>query len=114
LEYVRFFTSAACYRFFDLGGVVEILPGDVNEKSPFNVIDTKVFKKHFQEAKVQEISNRSSEGKEFSITRTVVALDQKIYQITEFVREDGFYDVSSQKVISNDALKLGIVHLGDI
>src|SRR5262245_28778580 len=43
LEFVRLFTAPDSYQYFDLGGMVELVPGKVTDKSPFNVVDQKVF-----------------------------------------------------------------------
>lgn len=119
LEYVRFFTSSNSYRYFDLGGMVELFPGKVTDESDFNIVESNTFYKHFKEATVQEIppentSKQSKHGKYFRISRVVVCLDQKIYTVEEFVTETGFYNISSRKIVLEDASELGIFHFGNI
>src|ERR1051325_8390421 len=47
LEYVRFFSSAEHYNYFDLGGMVEIIPASkpAADNDGFNVVSPEVFSK---------------------------------------------------------------------
>lgn len=112
LEYVRFFTSPETYSLFDLNGMVEIFPGKVSAESPLNIVAKDRFMRCCHEATVE--SAAAVLGlRVFYLKRTVVLIDQLVYEIVEEVREDGYYEELSRKRVAS-AEELGISHLGAI
>ena len=104
LEYVRFFSVPYSYEYFDLNGMVEVLP--VHEKidvGNFGLYEP-VFLKHFRPASVKFIGRGDEEvgccrGKEYWVTRTVLMSDGKICEVEEYVCDDGFYKIQSKRVL---------------
>jgi hypothetical protein len=111
LEFVRLFTSPDTYRLFELGGMVELVPGEVREDSGFNVVDPKIFAKRLKAATIRQIKSNPAE---FEVKRTVVLLDQKVYETTEVVTEQGLYTLLSKRKLIDNAQKIGVLHFGDI
>ena len=122
LAYVRFFTSPDTYRFFQMQGMVELVEGDPDDAdAPFNVVEPKVFRRRLRRAQVRQTDVRECRagvelacGKEFEIKRTVVLLDQRVYEVTEYVYESGFYVFLSKRLLLKDASKIGVIHVGDV
>lgn len=112
LEYVRFFTSPGTFALFDLNGMVEIFPGKVSDDSPLNIVAKDRFTRCCQGATVESAAPVLG-MKAFYVKRTVVLIDQLVYEIVEEVREDGYYEQLSRKQVSS-AEELGISHLGAI
>jgi hypothetical protein len=114
LQYVRFFTSTETFHFFGLHGFVEVLPSRTKAVPGrlFYVVPDSVFNKHLSDV---EVSSRedSLDGMVFTISRPVVALDNRIYRITERVTRGGNYDMIARSLVANDASLLGIAHLGN-
>jgi hypothetical protein len=109
LEFVRFFSSPETYMLFELGGMVEILPGEITEDADFNIADREKFEECCGEPKVTEIAGSA---REYVVERFVVQLDGFVYAITETVQSSGDYSVVMQKRVC-EASVLGIVHLGE-
>jgi len=112
LEYARFFSGPTSYRFFDLGGMVEVFPGKKDEDGEFNVVREELFSTVLVRPSVKKTN--SAETTVFVIQRTVVFLDQSVCEITEEVGQDGSYHLAHRRVLLTDAAKIGIAHLGDI
>jgi hypothetical protein len=121
LEYVRFFSSADNYMLYDLNGMVEVVPTTKPSES-FNMIPETTFSRwKLAPAVARVIRDQPCSvdlelvcGKEFLVTRTVVFPDQKVYKVTESVRERGLYSVVSKTLLIKDADKIGILYIGDI
>lgn len=111
LEFVRFFTTAESYRYFNLDGMVEVLPGRVTSTSAFNVVDPSVFAKRLTSPTVVDLGGAP---RQWAVTRSVVALDQKIYEVREIIDERGLYLASSKRVLVPNAQKLGLHHFGNL
>lgn len=109
LEYVRFFSSPETYDLFELGGDVELVPSKNAMSGKINEVEEADFEKYFKRPVVREFG--LGEKAEFSVTRYVVALDQKTYEVVETVREDGYYSKLTRRFVI-DAETVGVVHLG--
>jgi hypothetical protein len=113
LEYVRLFSGAESYRYFDLGGMVELFPGKVDENADFNVVHEELFSTVLVRPSVKRARD-SSRTTVFVIQRTVVFLDQSVCEVTEEVGQDGSYHLANKRILITDAAKIGNAHLGDI
>lgn|SRR5579863_974105 len=114
LEYVRLFTTPRTYRYFDLGGMVEVVEGDPGPQADFNVVGKDIFAAKLVKARAWVTTTWQGQKPEFIVQRTVVFLDQSVCEVTEQVGVDGGYYLANKRVIFSDATKIGIVHLGDL
>ena len=121
LEYARLSSSTDTYLLFSFDGMVEVVPRVSSQQdAPFNSIPAKVFQRwKLTPATASEIDNHPCEptldlvcGKEFTVIRTVVFSDQRVYQILESVGEHGFYSLMSKKLLLKDSSRIGIFHFG--
>jgi len=116
LEFVRFFTSPDRYVLFDTGSLVEVVPGDPG--SAFNV-RPRLFRKYLQPPAVKEEDNPYTPelpflcGHHFEVTRSLAAVDNHVYLVTESVYESGVYAVTRKKSIVKNAESIGVFHFGD-
>jgi hypothetical protein len=110
LEFVRFFTEPAAYELFDLGGMVEVLSGDPKPGGPFNVSPRDLFRRYCREPTV-DVGEPLLGLRVYYVTRPVVLLDQRVYEVKEQVREDGYYFELSRREVAS-AEDLGVVHFG--
>jgi hypothetical protein len=114
LEFARLFTRPETYRFVELGGMVELLPGAASADTDFNIVDEEKFKRHkLQAPTARDISQRGEALRIFEIRRTVV-LNGSVYATVETVTENGLYTLISKHKLLKDASKLGVIHFGDV
>lgn len=106
LEYVRFFSTFPSCDYFDLDKMVEVLPKhDKGELGLFELYEP-IFLKHFRPASAKEIlyygpdrDEGCCRGRQFHVTRTVLMSDGTIYEVEEYVCDDGFYWIQSKKAL---------------
>lgn len=123
LEFVRLFSSGETYAMFDLEGMLEIRPETAKEDWGQNVMKMFKLDKGYEKPSVEvhtqkvpclgeEARGEECSSKVFSIKRLVVFYDQNIYQITESLREDGFYLEVDRKIVVEDIERFGLMHQG--
>jgi len=104
LEFVRFFSSEETFASVQLGGLLEV--GKVNEWCPS--LRAALDQTGSLLPKVEAHEGRGDAR--YYVTRVVVAYDQKVYEITETLRKDGFYSELRRVTILEDVRKLGCLH----
>jgi hypothetical protein len=114
LEFVRLFSKPNLRRFFDLQGMVEIIPWEKTDDLNFR-LNRKDFLTHFREASAKEVVGSSSRkdlgfGKEYVLVRVVMFPDQTIYELTESVFENGFYGLVSKRLLFKDGKDIGLFY----
>ncbi len=106
LEYVRLFTSYHTFGMFHLNGALEVRSGDAEW--------LEVLAKSSSVARLfhdPEVAQSGLPGtREFRIRRIIVNYDQELMEVTELVRENGFYSIESQELILQDIRELGFIH----
>lgn len=119
LEYVRFFSSAEAYRYFELDGMVEVFVGD--SEQGFNYIPQSVFTGHLRPAKVSATLAPATGCDPkiecmttFEIERPVFLLDGRVAIVHELVLENGLYAITLMETMSEREEDLGILHFGDL
>lgn len=104
LEFVRLFSSEDNFALVQLGGLLEV--GEVNTWCP--TLRATLGPKRSVLPKVE--AHEGSDDARYYVTRLVVAYDQKVYEITETVRRDGFYNELKRATVMRDIRKLGCLH----
>ena len=123
LEFLRLFSSGDTYAMFNLEGMLEIRPETAEEDWGQNVLKTIKLGRDYKEPSVEGHTQRvpclgeepdggECDSKVFSIKRLVVLYDQNVYEITESVREDGFYTEVARTVVVEDIERFGLMHQG--
>lgn len=109
LEYVRLFSSGRWHSLFPDVPLVEVLPG---ESDGVFTLEASKFLDIGSEATVVE--HRTARGKKlFEVKRVVVSLqDLNLYEVTETVSEVGYYELVSQRLLYEDATRLGLLIVG--
>jgi hypothetical protein len=106
LEFVRLFSSRETFRFFPWIARVEVIVG--GQDDIYALPGDQLAK--LSSVRVQSIAAPGGGGRRaFEIHRPLVILaDGKLYEATEVVHEDGFYQMVSTRLISDDIKGLGI------
>jgi hypothetical protein len=110
LEFVRFFSARPTFARLHSGGCVEVSSAP-SETQLFYGIDAAVFKRRFREPQAEQQGSAGRGGLGFIVSRTVVCLDQRIYELREQVDADGMYFELSRRVLLKKARDVGIHHV---
>jgi hypothetical protein len=127
LEFVRYFSSPDTYAFFELGGMVELVSSRSARAAKgqrFNIVEHDLFERHLTSAVARFAGDLEWTGegesarvcrrcRSFEITRSVIFPDQRVYEITETVFQNGFYSLAEKRLICSGQ-EIGIYFIGGI
>jgi hypothetical protein len=113
LAYVRLFSLPDNWSMFTgLGNMVEVQVDTGRDASAFTVASQETFTKHGLFApRVSKYDVASWHG--YLVQRVVVRPDQRVYEVSEFVRGDGFYQLLRERVLIEDATEIGVIFIGN-
>ena len=112
LDFVRAFSQPSCDPYVRPHGLVEVVESAKGVDESFNAARPGTFRRLFHAPRVKELPLVAKETKKtFSIQRVMLSPDGRVYDVTETVRADGYYDIVSRKLLLRDGATAGLYYL---